>query len=176
MFVDGPSKHVRNEKNWIGTLCLNEWADHRPSRPELIAEIVCFPGDIRKLTTHFLILRNTKTLLNLEYPQKQLWWHIERQFDMVGVFLRCNSVYLCIMNQNVRSAFWVGTNYDGMWHRNKKESIFQGLWCVNSGFVKDELKTWPLHQNKHHVSLFWLQTCRTLNESVLNVSDLKALK
>lgn len=35
---------------------MNEWADHRPSRPELIAEIVCFPGDIRKLTTHFLIL------------------------------------------------------------------------------------------------------------------------
>lgn len=153
---------------------LFEWMSWSPSF-KARADSRNFPGDIRKLTTHFLILRNTKTLLNLEYHQKQLWWHIERQFDMVGGFLRCNSVYLCIMNQNVRSAFWVGTNYDGMWHRNKKESIFQGLWCVNSGFVK-ELKTWPLHQNKHHVSLFWLQTCRTLNESVLNVSDLKALK
>lgn len=92
MFVDGPSEHVRNEKNWIGTLCLNEWADHRPSRQELIAEIVCFPGDIWKLTTHFLILRNTRTLLNLEYHQKQLWRHIKGQFDMVGFFF-CAVIY-----------------------------------------------------------------------------------
>lgn len=169
MFVDGPSKHVRNEKNWIGTLCLNEWADRRPSRPELIAEIVCFPGDIRKLTTpkRCLILNTTKSNSGDTLNGNLIWW---------GGFLRCNSFYSCIMNQNVRSAFWVGTNYDGMWHRNKKESIFQHLWCANSGFVRDELKTWPLHQNKHHVSLFRLQTCRTLNESVLNVSDLKALQ
>lgn len=56
--VDGPSKHVRKEKNLLCleqelSVCLTEWADQCLSRPELIAEIVCLPGDITKFTTPF---------------------------------------------------------------------------------------------------------------------------
>lgn len=152
--------------------CLSEWMSWSPSfKASADSRNIFFPGDIRK--THFLILRNTKTLLNLEYHKKQLWRHI---------FGKLICGFFCAVIHFTR-VIWIR-----MWGqpselapimmecdaeiRKKASSKVYDVWIA--GLLK---MNWKHGQcTEINISLFRLQTSRTLNESVLNVSDLKALQ